>query len=130
VAIGDVLPPSDAAPDAEPLQTDTGTEKPPQRRTDGTLTSEGAREAAKQRWARERARERTATADVAGEDLVAIVNALKDKAKKGDVAASRELREWLRQAQDQGPTQVDVLQALSPEQRAIVRDWLSQSRPQ
>jgi hypothetical protein len=176
VAIGDVLPPSDAAPHAESLQEEAEPEKPAQRRIDGALTSEGARGAAKRvdvdvdcnvfgdgslppdsgqegtekakaesafggmgaseagrkgaekRWARER--ERSATADVTPAQLAKIVNALRQKAENGDVAASRELREWLRQAQDQGPAQVDVLQALSPEQRAIVRDWLSQSRPQ
>jgi hypothetical protein len=60
--------------------------------------------------------------------VAGIVEALKTKALKGDVQASRELREWLRQAREEGERPVDVLSLLTCEQRSVMRGWLDEGR--
>jgi hypothetical protein len=83
-----------------------------------------ASEAAHRRWAQ--AREEAALAEEAGDDpAYAIAKALERKARKGDVNAAREYREWL--ALRGTATQGDAWMAvLTPEQRATLRAWIAE----
>jgi hypothetical protein len=70
-------------------------------------------EAANERWRREKLNGDASSTDIAG-----IVHALKSKALQGDVAASRELREWLAEIREESGQAVDVLELLTKETRA------------
>jgi hypothetical protein len=99
----------------------TRPEAPPTPLTLGTPTRDSAGEPRRER----QAKRNLGVAQVSGSDIASIVEALKTKALKGDVQASRELREWLRQAKEEGTQPLDVLALLSREQRAQVAQWLS-----
>jgi hypothetical protein len=84
----------------------------------GSLTPS---EAANERWRKERLSGDVSTTDIAG-----IVHALKSKALQADVQASRELREWMSYAKEEGEQPADILSLLTREQREIVRSWLNE----
>lgn len=90
--------------------------------------SETASQAAKARWAKQREREAEAESAAEAPLLTAeerIVAKLRSKAEGGDVAAARELREWMALQVDTRP--IDVFALLTRPQRAQVRAWLEEN---
>lgn len=84
-------------------------------------------EAARKRWDSER--ESVATGPQGSQtDHEKVLLALWKKAKAGDVAGARELREWLREQSEAGPKDSDVVRVpiacLTRERRAILKAWI------
>lgn len=88
--------------------------------------SQSASEAAKKRWAKQREREAEAVEAPAITIEEQIRAKLQAKALGGDVAAARELREWLAL---RGPEHsIDIFALLDRGQREQVRAWLEAHR--
>lgn len=132
--------PADQIPGLHTYSPDAG-KHPRDMRED--VRSDAMRRFANQRWAKARAAETANAAELAqdattdGSSAIdrAVVARLEQAAKKGDVAAARELREWRRLDPAQGAGR-DALRLalligdLSAKQKRALHDWLlEQERP-